>query len=117
MSRTLPVHSVRFLSSTTPRRAVEKPPSLDKPSLDALKATSTYQKLSKNPDAILAIKNFAEIMEKQGVDTTSGKPPSMLQMSKLFLNSEVREASKKLVEELKKAGVDLSSKVRIFCAV
>jgi hypothetical protein len=42
---------------------------------------------------------------------TSGKPPSMLQASKLFLNADVREAAKNLVEEFKKAGIDVNAKV------
>ena len=49
-----------------------------------------------------------------GVDMTSGKAPSMFQMSKLFLNAEVREAAQNLVEEFKKAGVDLNTKVNMF---
>lgn len=49
-----------------------------------------------------------------GLDMTSGKAPSMLQMSKLFLNAEVREAAQNLVEEFKKAGVDLNTKVNTF---
>jgi len=38
----------------------------------------------------------------------------MFQMSKLFLNAEVREAAQNLVEEFKKAGVDLNTKVNTF---
>jgi len=45
---------------------------------------------------------------------TAGKAPSMFQMSKLFLNAEVREAAQDLVEEFKKAGVDLNTKVNAF---
>ena len=41
----------------------------------------------------------------------------MLQISKLFLNSEVREATKILVEEFKKAGVDVNTKVEVFFMV
>lgn len=47
-----------------------------------------------------------------GIDFSSGKPPSMLQMSKLFMNAEFRDASKQLLETLKEAGVDLTGKVR-----
>ena len=49
-----------------------------------------------------------------GIDTTSGRAPSMFQVSKLFLNAEVREAAKNLVEEFKKAGVDVNAKVNTF---
>ena len=49
-----------------------------------------------------------------GIDLTSGKPPSMLQASKLFLNADVRDAAKNLVEEFKKAGIDVNAKVNIM---
>jgi uncharacterized protein (DUF302 family) len=44
-----------------------------------------------------------------GVDLSSGKPPSAMQMFRLATNSEFKEAAKKVVEELKKAGIDLTS--------
>jgi len=54
------------------------------------------------------------IMGLLGIDTTSGRAPSMFQVSKLFLNAEVREAAKNLVEEFQKAGVDVNAKVNTF---
>lgn len=36
----------------------------------------------------------------------------MLQMSKLMLNSEFRDASKNMIEEFQKAGLDPTDKVR-----
>jgi len=49
-------------------------------------------------------------MEKQGVDLSLGKPPSMIQVSKLLMNSEFRKGAEELVEELKKTGVDADFK-------
>lgn len=48
-----------------------------------------------------------------GIDANSG-PPSTLQMMKLAGNSEFRQAAQKVVTELQKAGVDLTSQVRNF---
>ena len=42
------------------------------------------------------------------------KPPSMMQMFKLASNPKFREGAKRVVEELKKAGVDLNSEVRLL---
>ena len=41
------------------------------------------------------------------MDLSSGKPPSMIQMSKLFMNSEFRKGAEELVEELKKTGINV----------
>lgn len=68
------------------------------------------EKISKNPDALLAIQNFGKVLEKQGVDLSSGKQLSMIQMSKLLMNSEFRKGAEELVEELKKTGVEVNSK-------
>jgi hypothetical protein len=46
-----------------------------------------------------------------GVDLSSGKQLSMIQMSKLLMNSEFRNGAEELVEELKKTGVEVNSKV------
>jgi hypothetical protein len=45
-----------------------------------------------------------------GIDANT--PPSTFQMMKLAANSEFREAAQKVVSELQKAGVDLTSQVR-----
>lgn len=60
-----PALCLRFLSSTSPRRAVEGP-KIDHESLTAFKNTTTYQKLSKRPEALLAIQKFGEVMQKHG---------------------------------------------------
>lgn len=46
-----------------------------------------------------------------GIDTSSGQPPSSFQMMKLATSSEFRDAAKRVVDEMQKAGVDLRSKV------
>jgi hypothetical protein len=42
-----------------------------------------------------------------GLDTT--RPPTTMEMMKLAMNSEFRQGAQKLMEELKKAGIDLTS--------
>lgn len=46
-----------------------------------------------------------------GVDVTSTQPPSTVTMMKLLASSDFRTTLSKVMEQLKKAGVDLSSKV------
>lgn len=47
-----------------------------------------------------------------GIDISTGTPPSMLQMSKLFLKADVRDAAKDLADAFASAGLDLKDKVR-----
>ncbi|KAF8901693.1 hypothetical protein CPB84DRAFT_1777204 [Gymnopilus junonius] len=109
-----PSNKARYLSSTPLRRASESPqPQLDPQALEALRNSEIYQKLSQNPDAIKAIQKLSELMISLGVQATPGKPPSMLQMSKLLMNSEFREASQNAVEQFKKAGIDPADKATI----
>ncbi|KAF8803888.1 hypothetical protein BYT27DRAFT_6722976 [Phlegmacium glaucopus] len=92
--------------STTPRlqAAESEKPFFNADVLDELKRSPTFDKLSRSPDALLAIQKFAKVIEKQ--DLSSGKPLSMIQMSKLLMNSEFRKGAEDLVEEFKKTGVD-----------
>ncbi|KAJ3507557.1 hypothetical protein NLJ89_g6232 [Agrocybe chaxingu] len=108
--RTLPrsvPRSFRFISSTVPRRALV-PPGVDHNTLAAFKASPTFQKLQNSPGALEALMNMAEVLKKNGIDASKGFSPSL--MWKVAGNKEIREATTKLLEEFKKAGVDLSSK-------
>ncbi|EPQ32244.1 uncharacterized protein PFL1_00441 [Pseudozyma flocculosa PF-1] len=67
-----------------------------------------FEKVTQRPSAIEAIRNLVEIMKKNGIDMSSGEKPSMFQMMKLASNSEIREATGKLMHELKEAGMDVS---------
>ncbi|KDR83335.1 hypothetical protein GALMADRAFT_219171 [Galerina marginata CBS 339.88] len=108
-----PSQNLRYLSTTTPLCASEPRSPFDNDSLSALTNSETFKKLSNSPEAILAIQKLAQFMHKQGVDLTSGTPPSMIQMSKLVMNAEFREASQNVIEEFKKAGIDLNNKAMI----
>ncbi|KIM42934.1 hypothetical protein M413DRAFT_444554 [Hebeloma cylindrosporum] len=102
-----PTQCLRFLSSTLPRRAVEGP-KFDPESVAAFKASDIYQKLSKRPEALAAVQKFGEVMQKHGLEL--GKSPSMFQATKLFMHADFREAAQNLVEEFKKAGIDMTAK-------
>ncbi|KAG1820383.1 uncharacterized protein BJ212DRAFT_1339769 [Suillus subaureus] len=75
--------------------------------LSQFKNTSIFGKLADKPEALMALRDFAELMKAQGIDANT--PPSAFQMMKLAANSEFREAAQKVVSELQKAGVDLTS--------
>ncbi|KAG1753841.1 uncharacterized protein EDB91DRAFT_419925 [Suillus paluster] len=75
--------------------------------LAQFKNTSIFGKLADKPEALMALRDFAELMRAQGIDANS--PPSTLQMMKLAANSEFRQAAQKVVTELQKAGVDITS--------
>lgn len=129
-----------FSTTSLLRAAESEKPFFNVSTLDDFKRSPAFEKISRSPDAVLAIQKLVKVMEKQGalqlglvrayltsksclgVDLSSGKPPSMIQMSKLFMNSEFRKGAEELVEELKKTGINVvDSKVcgqgYIFSAV
>ncbi|KAF8164960.1 hypothetical protein B0H34DRAFT_648702 [Crassisporium funariophilum] len=111
--------SRRTLYTTPPARASEESdkPVIDSEAVAAFKRTATFQKMSRSPEALEAVRKFAEMMQKQGIDFSSGKPLSMIQMSKLLMNSEFRTGAKELVEAMQKAGIDLTTKVCVASVV
>ncbi|KIM91004.1 hypothetical protein PILCRDRAFT_811518 [Piloderma croceum F 1598] len=75
--------------------------------LSKFKDTSIYKKLADRPEALNAIKDFAGVLEKQGIAITG--MPTMVQMMRLASNSEFRAAIQRVTTEMKNAGVDLKS--------
>ncbi|KAF5322678.1 hypothetical protein D9619_001132 [Psilocybe cf. subviscida] len=101
-------HVQRSSISTTPSRRADLPPGVpDQATLDRLRKSPMWEKLRASPEALAAAQKFGEVMQKQGIDTLSGKPPSTFQMAKLFLKADVRDAAKELYEAFGKAGIDL----------
>ncbi|KAF9230512.1 hypothetical protein BU15DRAFT_57159 [Melanogaster broomeanus] len=76
--------------------------------LNNLKHTSIFQKIADKPEALMALRDFAALMKEKGIDAGSG-PPSTMQMFRLAANSDFRNAAQRVVDELKNAGVDLTS--------
>ncbi|GAC72223.1 hypothetical protein PANT_6c00129 [Moesziomyces antarcticus T-34] len=89
-----PVSARRWASSASPNSFPQLPPG--------------FEKLAHSPSALSAITNLVEVMKANGVDLHTGEKPSMWQMMKLARNQEVRDATTKVMEELKNAGVDVS---------
>ncbi|THV03288.1 hypothetical protein K435DRAFT_715660 [Dendrothele bispora CBS 962.96] len=75
-----------------------------------LQNSELFKKLQASPSALDAASELGKIMQKEGFDFTSGKKPSAMQMMKLAFNSEIKEASLRLKEELDKAGIDITDK-------
>ncbi|KAF4619212.1 hypothetical protein D9613_005602 [Agrocybe pediades] len=99
---------LRLFSTTPSRHATEKP--TNQALASALENSAAYKKIMQSQEALDALKELAQIFQQSGIDMSAGKPPSMLQMSKLLLKSEFREASTKVMTEFQKAGVDLKDK-------
>lgn len=93
-------------SSTTRVRAVEDPDAF----ISGFKNTSLFKKLADKPEALQALDRFSKLLRKAGIDTTSGKQPSKMQLINLASNAEFRESARNVAEELQKAGVDLHSR-------
>ncbi|KAF8897347.1 hypothetical protein BD779DRAFT_1490324 [Infundibulicybe gibba] len=96
----------RPFSATPHPQASENPEAF----ITAFKNTSIFKKLADKPEALVALEEFARLLQSSGVDLSSGKRPSTLQMLKLASNSEFRTGAQRVVEELQKAGVDFKSK-------
>ncbi|KAJ1023444.1 hypothetical protein NDA16_003061 [Ustilago loliicola] len=92
--RLTPILGNRYASSASPNSFPQLPPG--------------FEKLAHSPSALSAISNLVEVMKQNGVDLHTGEKPSMWQMVKLARNQEVRDATTKVMEELKNAGVDVS---------
>ncbi|KAF9263594.1 hypothetical protein L218DRAFT_959127 [Marasmius fiardii PR-910] len=102
----LPHVHVRSFTLTSRRQASENAELQEL--YDKLSQTTVYKKLLGSAEAIEALKSFGEAMKGQGIDLT--KPPSPMQMLKLSMNKEVREAGMRMNAEFAKAGIDLSDK-------
>lgn len=105
-ARPLTLSSRRAFHVTPSRRAVESKEAFFK----AFQNTGLFNKLANHPEAAVALQDLAKVLQEKGIDLTTGKPPSTLQMIKLASNAEFRAAAKRVEEELQKAGVDLRSK-------
>ncbi|KAH7313596.1 hypothetical protein B0I35DRAFT_480273 [Stachybotrys elegans] len=67
------------------------------------------EKLAKHPGAVAAMSKLGELLKTKGVDP--GSSPSRMQLVKLMMDSEVREAAVKLNEEMRAAGIDMDPNV------
>ncbi|PPQ95517.1 hypothetical protein CVT26_008545 [Gymnopilus dilepis] len=109
--------NVRCLTSTPIRRASEPaPPNVDPKTLEALKDLSkseAFQKIFHDAEALETLGKLSQIVRDSGADIGPGKAPSMLQMSKLLMNSEFRKCAQELTQHFQRLGIDLNDKVRL----
>ncbi|KAG8856802.1 hypothetical protein FRB96_006306 [Tulasnella sp. 330] len=63
-------------------------------------------KLANNKEAMASLQEMSAIMKAAGVDFT--QKPSMFTMMRLSANPEFRTVAKRLMEEMKKAGIDIN---------
>lgn len=82
--------AVRLLRTSAPRFASEDPRSSWEQTLPP-----GFEKLGESPEALAAVNHLIEVLEKHGLDLSSGAKPSMMQMAKLATNAEVRECTAK----------------------
>ncbi|WFD34358.1 hypothetical protein MCUN1_001197 [Malassezia cuniculi] len=98
VSRAACVSSVRMLRTSAWAAASEDNRS------DMMSSTLPpgFEKLGESPEALAAINQLMDTLEKQGIDLSSGQKPSMTQLYKLATNQEVRDAASRVVNEMKK---------------
>ena len=90
MARPASLPVVRTLRTSAPRFASEDPRSSWEQTLPP-----GFEKLGESPEALAAVNHLIEVLEKHGLDLSSGAKPSMMQMAKLATNAEVRECTAK----------------------
>ncbi|WWC60238.1 uncharacterized protein I303_102804 [Kwoniella dejecticola CBS 10117] len=107
-SQSRPIVARRFLQSSSRALASEAPKD---PFQDP--AFKAFQEKVKNHEgAINAITTLGEVMKQKGFDTS--KQPSMTQMAKMAMDSDLRNAAQTLMSELQKAGVDPKEAMEMF---
>ncbi|KAG1715942.1 hypothetical protein ID866_1231 [Astraeus odoratus] len=103
----VPLRGRRAFSSTPRVRAIEQ----DNTFLHDFQNTSVFRKIADKPEALSALRDFAALLKEKGIDATLG-PPSTTQMLRLAASSDFRKAAQRVVDELKNAGLDLTSQVK-----
>ncbi|KAF5664802.1 7-aminocholesterol resistance proteini [Fusarium heterosporum] len=69
----------------------------------------TFEKLSRHPPAIAAMQKMGDVIKSKGLDTT--QPPSKMDIMKLMMDSEFRDAATTLTTEMQNAGVEINPDV------
>ncbi|CAH0050647.1 unnamed protein product [Clonostachys solani] len=101
--------AARQLQATSRRHASTGPPNMAEMMYRDPKLRDTFEKLARHPGAILAMQNISQIIQNKGFQP--GKMPSKMDMLKLMMDKEFREAAQKLTEEMQNAGVEINPDV------
>ena len=125
--------------STTPRRLASEVPD---DFINAIKHTPLFKKLADKPNALKALSDLYALTKEmgavfsfptvaplprvnvppvpiEGLDVNSKTPPSQYQMFKLVTDRKFMRAVKRVMEELKAAGLKMNSDVRsllVWCS-
>ncbi|KAG4256579.1 hypothetical protein FPRO04_08156 [Fusarium proliferatum] len=97
----------------TPRRfaSADQPPNMQQ--LESMMndphIRETFEKLSRHPPAIEAMQKMGDIIKSKGL-ATSG-PPSKMDIMKLMMDKEFRDAATTLTTEMQNAGVEINPDV------
>ncbi|KAH9998363.1 hypothetical protein BJV77DRAFT_749739 [Russula vinacea] len=92
--------------STTPRRLASEDPD---DFINAIKHTALFKKLADKPNALKALSDLYALTKEMGLDINSKTPPSQYDMFKLVTNRRFMKAVKRVMEELKAAGLKMNS--------
>ncbi|CAG98213.1 Dpc13p [Kluyveromyces lactis] len=77
--------------------------------LDAhVKVQKLMDEIHSHPSIVESLENLNSIMrEKKLIDPESNEPPSIMQMVKLMMDKDIREAMQKFKSEMDKSGINL----------
>ncbi|KAJ4127828.1 hypothetical protein NW768_008105 [Fusarium equiseti] len=103
---TRPMHATprRFASADQPPNMSEVEAMMNDPLI-----RDTFEKLSRHPPAIAAMQRMGDVIKSKGLDTS--KPPSKMDLMKLMMDKEFRDASTELTTEMQNAGVEINPDV------
>ncbi|KAM0084705.1 hypothetical protein ACKRZS_003053 [Fusarium odoratissimum] len=97
----------------TPRRfaSADQPPNMQQieSMMNDPHIRETFEKLSRHPPAIEAMQKMGDIIKSKGL-ATSG-PPSKMDIMKLMMDKEFRDAATTLTTEMQNAGVEINPDV------
>ncbi|RIA85424.1 hypothetical protein C1645_676550, partial [Glomus cerebriforme] len=67
-------------------------------------------KIRSDPQILVSIQEFSQLLQGKGVDLSTGQMPSMLQLAKLASDKEVNAKITAINSQLTKAGITLDAK-------
>ncbi|OBZ71903.1 hypothetical protein A0H81_08242 [Grifola frondosa] len=95
--------------STTPQRHASEDPNINMQAMIAQqqKITRVFQE---KPELLQHVKDFAKILQEEGIDLQTGGMPTKMQMIRLFMKADVRDRTMRMMSAFQEAGIDLQSK-------
>ncbi|EEU34993.1 uncharacterized protein NECHADRAFT_37325 [Fusarium vanettenii 77-13-4] len=110
VSRPLSRVAMRPLHVTARRFASADPPNLPEMMMNDPKIRETFEKLSRHPPAIIAMQKVGDIIKSKG-RFEPGQPPSKMEVMKLLMDKEFRDAAQTLTTEMQNAGIEINPDV------